>query len=322
MQQGVLSWLLLSVSLAVWPLTAQSIEMAPETKNKLLQDIRLQNKVAELMQYIVQGEGDSLQFALQHLALPQQEVVRYLLLQKLEQQKVILTPPMIAFVESQQSVKPLYQTVQKGDGYEFTVPAFDYPSIANRLMQKWKQDQKVLDFVLQAEHGELDLKKWLSGHEQQVRRREALLMREVASLSPQAIQTLTKQLTDAPVTGWLPSTQVMVRLVQVSGDPSLYKLLWLMRSDYNIESELHRLTGLKDSFSISQVMAAAANPRLKEPALKALVRLNPMPENVKEFLVSKLALNDDASFVAKELAEQGHRHWLEAIVQSDRKVNS
>ena len=49
-----------------------------------LQDTQIQTKVSELLDYAVRDEVDSLKFALDRLALPQQEVVRFQLLEKLE----------------------------------------------------------------------------------------------------------------------------------------------------------------------------------------------------------------------------------------------
>ena len=54
---------------------------------------------------------------------------------------------------------PTYQVLERGDGYEFSVPAFNYPAIAHRLLKQWQQDQSTLAFVLEAERGELIFKR-------------------------------------------------------------------------------------------------------------------------------------------------------------------
>ena len=248
MQQGMLSSLLLSLSLITLPATLSAKEMQETVVEQWLQDTHIQTKVSELLDYAVRDEVDSLKFALDRLAFPQQEVVRFLLLEKLEQQEIILTPRMAIFVESQISITPTYQVLERGDGYEFSVPAFNFPAIASRLIKRWKQDQSTLEFVLAAERQELDLKDWLTGTSQQVQTREALLIRELDSLSPNALEALTKQLTHANVTSWLPSTAVVVRLAQVSQDEAMYDLLWRMRADYNSQTELERLAEVSDEF--------------------------------------------------------------------------
>ena len=184
MQHGLLSSLLLSTSLLLSPVgIVNATEMSPHTVESWLENDQLKLKTAELLEFVVRDEVNSLRFALERLTFPQQEVARYQLLKKLEQQKVVLTPKMSIFIEQQLAITPTYQVLERGDGYEFTVPAFNYPSIANRLIKQWRQDQKTLVFVLDAEKQELDLKEWLSGPEHQVQAREALLIRELDSLS-------------------------------------------------------------------------------------------------------------------------------------------
>ena len=145
-------------------------------------------------------------------------------------------------------------------------------------------------FVLDAEKQNLNLKEWLTGSEHQVQTREALLIRELDSLSPEAVNYLAKQLTESPIVSWLPSTEVVVRLAQVSEDPDVYQILWKMKADYHSQAELVRLAESKSPFALEQVMAATKNPRLKEEAITLLTRVNPLSEEVKDFLVSRMAI--------------------------------
>ena len=322
MQQGMLSSVLLSASLLMGAPVISAMEMTPARVEVLLEDEQVHQKVAELLQYAVEGNIDSLNFALERLSLSQQEVTRYLLLSKIEAQNLILTPKMALFVERQQAMVPIYQILERGDGYEFSVPAFNYPAIANRLLNRWKQDQSTLDFVMKAERGELQLKEWLSGSDYKVQTREALLIRELDSLSPDAVSALSHQLTQEAVTSWLPSSAVMVRLAQVSEDSQVYKLLWLMRADFNSYRELSRLATRADSFSIEQLMLATQNPSLKEKAFQELASIKPLTQDIREFLVGKMAIKEDASIVANELARQGYRSWLKDLASSNKKVRS
>ncbi|WP_210447885.1 hypothetical protein [Vibrio crassostreae] len=323
MQHGLLSSLLLSTSLLFSPVgMSYATEMSPFTVESWLENDQVKLKTAELLELVVRDEVNSLRFALERLTFPQQEVARYQLLKKLEQQKTVLTPKMSIFVEQQLAITPTYQVLERGDGYEFTVPAFNYPSIANRLIKQWRQDQKTLVFVLDAEKQELDLKEWLSGSEHQVQTREALLIRELDSLSPEAVDYLTKQLTASSIVSWLPSTEVVVRLAQVSEDPEVYKILWRMKADYYSQAELVRLAGTKQTFALEQVMAATKNPRLKDEAITLLTKVNPLSEEVKQFLVSRMAIADEAPLVARELAKQGHTRWLQDLVNDNPQVKS
>ncbi|EGR1584274.1 hypothetical protein ACOQ0N_004616 [Vibrio parahaemolyticus] len=322
MQQGMLSSLLLSLSLLTLPVAVSAKEMQESVVEQWLQDTQIQTKVSELLEYVVRDEVDSLKFSLDRLAFPQQEVVRFRLLEKLEQQNIILTPRMALFVESQVRLTPTYQMLERGDGYEFSVPAFNYPAIASRLIKRWKQDQSTLDFVLQAERKELNLQQWLTGTSQQIQTRESLLIRELDSLSPSALKALTTQLTQANVTSWLPSTAVVVRMAQVSQDKAMYDLLWRMRADYNSQQELKRLADTGDAFSLQQLMNATINPSLKPLAIRLLTKSNPLSPEVKQFLIAKMALSEEATLVARQLAQQGHQTWLEELISSNRQVKA
>ncbi len=68
------------------------------------------------------------------------------------------------------------------------LPAFNYPSIANRLIKQFRADQNTLVFVLDAEKQNLTLKEvanwlWASGPNSK------RLIRELDSLSPGAVIT-------------------------------------------------------------------------------------------------------------------------------------
>lgn len=136
MQHGLLSLLLLSTSLLLSPVGMNyATEMSQLTVESWLESDQVKLKTAELLGLVVRDEVNSLRFSLERLTFPQQEVARYQLLKKLEQQKIVLTHNMSIFIEQQLAITPTYQVLERGDGYEFTLPAFNYPSIANRLIK-------------------------------------------------------------------------------------------------------------------------------------------------------------------------------------------
>ncbi len=323
MQQGMLSSLLLPLSLICTPMTLSAKEMQEPVVKQWLQDTQIQTKVSELLQYVVRDEVDSLKFSIDRLALPQQEVVRFRLLDRLEQQDVTLTPRMAAFVELQTHITPTYKVLEHGNGYELTVPAFNFPAVASRLVKRRKQEQSSLDFVLKAERKELVLSQWLSsGTSQRVEAREALLIRDLDSLSPDALEALTVQFTQAGVTSWLPSTAVIVRLAQVSQDKEMYDLLWRMRADYNSHTELERLAKAGNEFSLQQLMNSTVNPTLKRHAIELLTKANPLSPDVKQFLITRMAVPEEATIVARELAQQGHKDWLKELLSGNHQVKA
>ncbi|KUI96966.1 hypothetical protein [Vibrio sp. MEBiC08052] len=309
--------LLLCFCFICFSVSAQSLDA--QSRNQLLQAPTIQHQVAAFKQLIADDKIDSLNFALQRLALPQQEAVRFLLLQTLEQEKTIFSVQVERFVEQQRLIPPVYYLTNQGEGFEFSTPAFDYPSVASRLVKTWQQEKSVLDFVLKVERHELPLQQWLSENKRQRHARESLLIQELGSLSEPGLNYLAKQVIDASVRSWLPSTRVMVALARTSQNQDVYRLLWLMKSDDNSEAELTRLSGLKDDFSVQQVMAASKNPSLRSQAIEALIRLNPMPEQVKTYLVQELS-QEEAPYVAQVLVNAGYGNWLDELVKANRQM--
>lgn len=318
MRQGMLYTLLLI--LVLFTSSSWAVIISKQTRQKVLDDLTLQQKVGDLYQLAMNNRINALSFSMERLALPQQEAARYLLFRRFENNGIALSASLYGFVQKQNSQSPTYQLMEYGHDYEFSVPAFNYPTIGFRLMKRWDQDQKTVDFILHSELHELDLKTWLSGPKKSDH--EQLLLRELDNLSRPAIDFLTKQLTTTNVTSWLPSSRVMVKLARITQDPQVYKLLWLMRSDHVIEGELSRLATHRDAFAISQLMLAARNPKLTSQAIDELVSIHPMDKDVETFLVQRLSNSEDASLTAKALVTYGHRHWLEEIMNSNRHVKT
>ncbi|ENM5726582.1 hypothetical protein V4V56_002553 [Vibrio mimicus] len=318
MQQGWLYIVLLF--LISWQNLALANDINASERQRWLEDVQTQQKVEDLYTLALQNEVDRLQFSLQRIAYPAQEVTRFLLLQKIEQNKVILTEELAVFIASQKSQTPNYLIAERGDGYEFSVPAFDYAAIAHRLLKQAQQQQEILMFVLQAENGELILRQWLSGSSAQVEFRQCLLLAELDRLSPQAIKKLSSQITTEQVTSWLPATTVMVQLARYSQNPDLYQRLWLMKANDELRQEVARLGDQADVFAQRQLMLAVANPSLKQEALQALVGIRPMSIEVEQFLIEKLGQSENASQVASVLAQSGYQGWLLELVSSNHTV--
>lgn len=318
MQQGWLCFVLLF--LFGLQNVAIGSDISANQRQLWLADLPTQQKVEELYLLALHNEVDRLQFSLQRISYPIQEVVRFLLLQKFEQDQLILTEELAVFIAAQKSQTPNYLIAERGDGYEFSVPAFDYAAVAHRLLKQARQQQDMLMFVLQAENGELNLREWLSGSSAQAEARQRLLLAELNRLSPQAIERLIAQITTEQVTSWLPASSVMVQLARHSQNPALYQKLWLMKANDELRREITRLAEQADFFAQQQLMVAAANPRLKQEALQALVSIQPMSNEVALFLIEKLGQSEEATQVAHLLAQSGYQGWLRELVSSNRTV--
>ncbi|TQP31786.1 hypothetical protein FLL93_14600 [Vibrio cholerae] len=318
MQQGWLCLVLLF--LLGLPSYAIGGDITATERELWLAEPQTQQKVEELYLLALHNEVDRLQFNLQRISYPAQEVVRFLLLQKFEQGQLILTEELAVFIAAQKSQTPNYLIAERGDGYEFSVPAFDYAAIAHRLLKQAQQQQDIVMFVLQAENGELNLREWLSGSLAQSEARQRLLLTELHRLSPQAMERLIGQITTEQVTSWLPSATVMVQLARHSQSHALYQRLWLMKANDDIRQEVARLAAQADAFAKQQLMLAVENPSLKQEALQALIEIRPMSMEVEQFLIEKLGQSENASQVASMLAQSGYQGWLHELVSSNRAV--
>lgn len=318
MQQGWLCLVLLF--LLGLPSYAIGGDITATERELWLAESQTQQKVEELYLLALHNEVDRLQFNLQRISYPAQEVVRFLLLQKFEQGQLILTEELAVFIAAQKSQTPNYLIAERGDGYEFSVPAFDYAAIAHRLLKQAQQQQDIVMFVLQAENGELNLREWLPSSLAQSEARQRLLLTELHRLSPQAMERLIGQITTEQVTSWLPSATVMVQLARHSQSHALYQRLWLMKANDDIRQEVARLAAQADAFAKQQLMLAVENPSLKQEALQALVEIRPMSMEVEQFLIEKLGQSENAFQVASMLAQSGYQGWLQELVSSNRAV--
>ncbi len=322
MRQGWLWLILIFCSLQMVTSVGQAQEMSLEQRDNWLAQPDLSEKVDELLALARNNDIGKLDFSIQGLAFPQQEVIRYLLLQRLEQSHLTLSDQLAAFVAKQRLLAPLYHIVAKGDGFEFYSPAFDYPAVANRLMKSGREKQSVSEFIQNVRERKLDLKLWLTGEPDQAERHQVLLLQELPQLTAEEVQYLAGQIRQKGVVSWLPSNRIMVALAKVSQDPALYKLLWLKRADLDSEREVTRLAQLHDPFSVEQLILASHNPRLKRLVQSSMTRIFPMPDRVRQFLIEQMSHKDDVNFVARKLIEQGYRSWLEELAAKNDQVQS
>jgi hypothetical protein len=326
--RGILS-LFFSLQLALAVLLSGTVlasEMSPNTRQMWLQNDAVQQRVTQYLDYAKNDKIDAIKVDMQRLPLPQQEAIRFLLLQTMERQQTVISPQLAAYIEQIMTKPPVYQMRHFGDGYEFTTPAFAYPSIANRLLTKWRKNQEVLAFVLAAEREDLHLETWLNdGTPQERQAREKLFIDELDGLSPPALNLIVEQIVDAQnkVIFWLPSNAVMVRLAQVSRDLRVYKLLWRMRATTDSQKELFRVMDRYDDIAIDIVMAATENPTLREEALNYLVAFQPMPGKVRGFLLDQLGSANEQEVInlANKLVRYGYASWLKSLLDSDSKIN-
>jgi hypothetical protein len=282
----------------------------------------LSEKVDELMVLVEQNDIEKLGDSIQGLAYPQQEAIRFLLLQRLDVDSVSFSKDIERFVAKHRLLAPKYHVIEKGKGFEFLSPAFDYPSVANRLIKEWQREQDSREFISNVKRRQLDLKQWLTGEPELIERHQTLLNQNIELLSQSDVEYLAHQITGPGVISWLPSNQIMTELARLSGNEELYKLLWLMRADLYSEREVFRLGEQNTTFALQQLILASQNPRLKQQAQTMLAKAFPMPDFVRRYLITQLEQEADVNFVARQLIIYGYRSWLIELLSTHSRIKS
>ena len=321
MRQG-LSAIIFLLSIVLFGPFAQASEMTQSEVSSWLNNSNAQSSADHLYQLALQDKVSEIQSSLDSTPLPKQEVVRYLLLKKIEDGRLVLSSRLAIFIQSQQTQSPRYQFTESGDDYSVTLPAFNASLVATRLVSDWEQDQTNIDFIIKAETNQLQLASWLQGDAYHIQQKEDLFLKEADSLSLQALQHLSNQLVGNSIVKWLPSTSIVIKLAQLTNDERLYSLLWKMKADDKSIQELQRLAEVGDEFSLQQIMNATQNPTIKSIAINHLVGIKPMTTQVQAFLVDKLNHNRDGLMVAQALSSTEHHEWLISLLQSGQVSQS
>lgn len=299
------------------PTLVHAVEISAQEREHLLQNSSVQSSAEAISTLVLSGHTDQAQFQLQRIKFPQQEAVRFLVLKNIQTLQPTYTSDLAVFLDQQKKIKPTLTYVEKGDGFQFSAPAYAYQITAQRMLDEWHLNEQVMQFYIGVESEELELRSWLSGSANQVAQRERLLTESVYSLSSDGLQYLINQITAPSVTAWLPSSSVMVALASVSKDPQLYSLLWKMKADGAINEELDRLGHQDSEFAHQQLMVASDNPALSDRSLHLLSRYATTSPKVEDFLVGKMRNQQQAQLISKSLLFYGHGNLLNQLVQDN-----
>jgi hypothetical protein len=294
--------LLLGVTL---PVFAEQLTEA-EVK-QLLKQPSLNATASNLVSQALSGELAEVEFQLDQLKYPQQEVLRTLFIQELSESHIDLNPELAALVEKQMHIPSVYYIVEQGDGYEFKVPAFNYPSTAASMLKNWNKQQTEMQFYMQAEDGTLDFRTWITTERKS---REMLFLAEYSSLSDSAQQAIADQVLDAASNAWVPSSRIVVEIAHQTQSPDVYALLWKMKSDGVIKRELDRLAQSQQGELL--IMAAAHSSHYSQ-AINLLTRFTEPTDNVQNFLRSEISRSGDDSVVVEYLKANNNLKLLSTL---------
>ncbi|WP_318491463.1 hypothetical protein [Photobacterium leiognathi] len=270
--------------------------------------------IEALKPYYDHSDFQSLEILLDQLPPLTQEVARSQLIKYADEVGSFNTA-RIAWLKIQAKRQSPFTITEQGDGYTVSRMAFFYSNQANGLLREWKKDLVSQRAVINLERGKLTLSEWLKGDLEQQQKRSQVIARAIPQLSPPAINVLVEQFHSDPQLIWLPDNSILATLAAHSNDAKLYDVLWRRRTDQYSLAELTRLSQITASdFVVDQLIAATANPSLKEPAYRALTSFKPLPDKAKTFLQNQLGNEIERLLITPHLLKQGHGHWLQQLL--------
>ncbi|OEE68701.1 hypothetical protein A1OO_06575 [Enterovibrio norvegicus FF-33] len=227
-----------------------------------------------------------------------------------------MTPEIEKFLVTISHQQPKYLVRSQGNGYWVTMPAFNYAGEAKWVLNRWEIKLLGDEANRLLNYDQLSLAKWLSFSSNDYTLRREALVSLISHLSPQALSKLEVLYLDDKNMNWCPDNTVLAALATQTRSNALYSLLWLRRTDSASLEVLRKMdTPPVSQQHIDQMIAATVNPALAEMAIRQLAGLHPLPDDVKMFLLKQIGDRQRGKSIAMLLAEQGHRVWLEQLLQ-------
>ncbi|OBT12918.1 hypothetical protein A9264_15670 [Vibrio sp. UCD-FRSSP16_10] len=300
--------------------TANAIELSIQDKQHLLADTQSHKDAQHIASLALSDQSDKANFDLLRIKQPEQEVVRFLAIKAIAESHPKYTSDLAVFVDSQRKLPSSLSLVEQGDGFRFRAPAFSYQQMAQRLMDDWKLNEKVISLYIGVENEQLDLRRWLTENPELTSQREKLLIDNIDKLSEQGLGFLTSQVTNNHVLSWLPSSELMSVMASASQSQDLYAILWKMKASGAMHREIERLGSDGSEFSIQQLIQASQNPSLNQRSLQLLARYAPTSQSADDFLISKMSNKNDAQVITKSIQEYGYGSWLKEWVTEHPEI--
>ncbi|MEZ8141162.1 hypothetical protein A1OQ_03480 [Enterovibrio norvegicus FF-162] len=227
-----------------------------------------------------------------------------------------MTPEIEKFLVTISHQQPKYLVKSQGNGYWVTMPAFNYAGEARWVLNRWEIKLLGDEANRLLNYDQLSLAKWLSFSSNDYTLRREALVSLISNLSPQALNKLELLYLGDKNMDWSPDNTVLAALATQTRSNALYSLLWLRRTDSASLEVLRKMdTPPVSQQHIDQMIAATVNPVLAEMAIRQLAGLHPLPDDVKTFLLKQIGDRQRGKSIATLLAEQGHRVWLEQLLQ-------
>ena len=300
-------WLLLGL-LSAMPAHAQAQAAPAAVTAEILQTHRLY-----LANRLQQGQFAAIDSLLATLSREQRE---FLLLQLLRDIPVTeaASPALRHWVAAQADKAPEWLVEQQLDGFLVQQPLYDFAARARQLLGEWQLQTLVRRYQQQLAQGKLPLKSiYYSSNPDLAMQQQALLL--ALDALPQPVWVRTAQ-TLASQNIYLPDNRLLLHLLQRTGEPALYARLWRQPADQDALSALLTINRFHQGSAASDLLiAASGNPELKEPALRQLSALSPLPPQAQSYLLAELSNCQYGALVASLLMEVDEPQLLAALVR-------
>lgn len=282
-----------------WLLAAAPVQAAdspPQLQAPLVADEDLQGHLDYLDQRLVLGQFAAVDSLLETLTVGQREYLLYQLLTGLKR-LATASPELHAWVRDQAAKAPQWLVEGEVDGFLVQLPAYDFPAEARLVLSRWQQLAWQDNYrQLLAQDG-FDFKQlYYSRNPELARQQQALL----AALDSQPTPILRRESRRLAVLNlFLPDNQLLLHLIERTGEPALYQKLWRQPVDNDSLAALHTINRFYRGKEASDMLISASrHDHLMIPALHQLSRLSPLPDTARQYLLAELGKQQYSGLVA------------------------
>ena len=297
------------------PVQADSL---PPQRAPLVADEGLQGHSEYLNGRLALGQFDAMDSLLESLAVGQREYLLHQLLSGLKSSNAP-SPALLAWVRKQAAKAPQWLVEGEVDGFLVQLPAYDFAAEARLVLNHWQQLAWQDNYRQLLEQNRFDYKQlYYSRNPELARQQQALL----AVLDDQPVPVLRREAGRlASLNLFLPDNQLLLHLIERTGDTALYLKLWRQPVDHDSLTALHSIPRFHTGQEASDLLIAASrNGRLMIPALQQLSRLSPLPDGAQQYLLAELGKHQYGGLVAGLLLQMDEPRLLGQLADRLREV--
>jgi hypothetical protein len=295
-----IGWLLATV-----PVQADS---PPQLQAPLVADEGLQGHFDYLNSRLQLGQFAAMDSLLETLAVGQREYLLYQLLGSLKLAGTP-TPALLAWVRDKASKAPSWLVEGKVDGFLVQLPAYDFAAEARLVLSRWQQLAWQDNYRQLLEQGSFEFKQLYYSRNQDLAQQQQALLVVLDSQPTQVLRREARQLASLNI--FLPDNQLLLHLIDRTGDPALYQRLWRQPVDHDSLAALNSVSRFYRGQEASDLLIAASrNGRLMIPALRQLSQLSPLPDTAQQYLLTELGKQQYSGLVAGLLLEMDEPRLL------------